>query len=363
MSANFKKSLLHKKGRGSQINPQNPFQSAEYTIDPEYLEYCEKEEELPESRQTRYIEVHPKSIITKVDSPDVGFSWSINPYQGCEHGCTYCYARNSHEYWGYSAGTDFEQQILVKKSAPKLLTDALSKKSWVPETIVLSGNTDCYQPAEQKFEITRQLLEVFERCNHPVGIITKNSLILRDLDILKRLNDKNLVRVTLSITTLDESLRRAMEPRTSSIANRLKAVEILAAAGIPVNVNFAPIIPGINSHEIFDLAKTVAERGASTASYIMVRLNGRIAELFEDWVKNAYAERSSKVLNQIKATHGGTLNESRWKVRMKGEGQYADQVADLFQLACKKYGLNQKKGAPLSTEHFIRPSGSQLNLF
>jgi len=363
MTPKDKSRILHKRGRGAQINPQNPFFKHEYKIDPEYLEYCHLEEELPESRRTKYTEVFPKTIINKVDSPDLGFSWSINPYQGCEHGCTYCYARNSHEYWGFSAGTDFEQQILVKKSAPELLLKALSKKSWTPETIVLSGNTDCYQPAEREFEITRKILEIFNEFNHPVSIITKNSLILRDLDLLKSLSDKNLLRVTLSITTLNETLRRAMEPRTSSISNRLKAVELLSAAGIPVNVNFAPIIPGLNSHEIFDLAEAAASRGAVSASYILVRLNGRIAELFEDWVQKEFKESSAKVLSQIKATHGGSLNENRWKVRMIGEGKYAEQIARIFKLAIKKNGLNKFEFEPLCTDRFIRPNGNQLNLF
>jgi DNA repair photolyase len=354
-----------KKGRGAQTNPPNAFLIQQYSSEESYLNYCYAEEESATSNTTRYITVHPKSIINKIDSPDIPFQWSINPYQGCEHGCSYCYARTTHEYWGYSAGTDFEQTILVKEKAAFLLRETFAKKSWQPELIVLSGNTDCYQPAEQTFKITRQLLEVFLECRNPVGIITKNSLILRDLDLLQELHRLQLIGITLSITTLDDTLRRAMEPRTSSVKNRLKALEVLSKIGIPVNVNMAPIIPGLNSHEIFDLVQRVADLGASSVSYIMARLNGPIAPIFENWLQNSYPNRSEKVLNLIRETHGGALTDSRFKVRMKGEGQYAAQIAESFRVAKLKSGLGDTtKSIKLNTTLFERPGkGGQLGLF
>lgn len=351
-------------GRGAKINPHNRFSPLRYEAEAEYLEYCRLQEELPESNRTRFIEIHPKTIINKVNSPDLGFTRSINPYQGCEHGCTYCYARNSHEYWGYSSGTDFERTILVKKSAPELLRKELSKPGWKPEAIVLSGNTDCYQPAEHQFQITRKLLEIMLETRHPVGIITKNSLILRDMDILSELAKLNLLRVNVSVTTLNESLRRRLEPRTASIAKRLQTIQSLSDIGVPVHVNFAPIIPGLTSHELFELAKKAAESGATTAGYIMLRLNGKLGEIFESWVREDYPDRADKVLNLIRETHGGKLNDSRWNTRMKGEGPFAEQIARSFKLACLRYGLNKDKPKPLATELFRAPARrGQLDLF
>jgi DNA repair photolyase len=283
----------------------------------------------------------------------------MNPYQGCEHGCIYCYARGTHEYYGYSSGRDFEETVLVKKSAPQLLEETFQKKSWKPDLIVLSGNTDCYQPAEQKFEITRKLLEICLKYRHPVGIITKNSLILRDLDILKQLQELNLLRVTLSITTLNEDLRSKMEPRTASIKQRLKTLQTLADVGVLVNVNMAPIIPAINSHEVFELVKTVAEHGANTANYILVRLNGHNGQLFEDWVTKNFPDRADKVLNLIKSTHNGNLSETRFKHRMRGEGNYAEQVATMFKLAKTRFLPNVQEGK-VNKEIFVRHN--QLSL-
>lgn len=349
------------KGRGAQHNPTNRFAAHSYESRDDYLEYCRLEDEAPESLKTSYIPVFPKTLVTPVNSPDVGFKWSINPYQGCEHGCTYCYARNSHEYWGYSAGKEFEQKILVKQNAVELLEKQFHKRTWKPELIMLSGNTDCYQPAERKFEITRKLLERFDAWGNPVGIITKNSLILRDLDLLRSLNEKKLLRVTLSITTLNEELRRFMEPRTASVKQRLKTLEILSKAGIQVNVNMAPIVPGLNSHEVFDLVKTVADHGAHSAIYLMVRLNGQIGEIFEHWVRMTYPERADKVLNQIKAVHQGQLNDNRWGKRMKGDGVEAENIRNMFQLAVKQH-LNNGDREPLDLQQFRKP-GSQLHLF
>jgi DNA repair photolyase len=344
------------KGRGAQVNPNNRF--LKQSLGHEHIEGID-EDGTAETRKTKYIEIFPKTIVTKVNSPDLGFMYSMNPYQGCEHGCIYCYARGTHEYYGYSSGRDFEETVLVKKSAPQLLEETFQKKSWKPDLIVLSGNTDCYQPAEQKFEITRKLLEICLKYRHPVGIITKNSLIMRDLDILKQLQDLNLLRVTLSITTLQEDLRSKMEPRTASIKQRLKTLKTLYEAGVLVNVNMAPIIPAINSHEIFELVKTVAEHGANTASYILVRLNGHNGQLFEDWVTKNFPDRADKVLNLIKSTHNGNLSETRFKLRMRGEGNYADQVATMFKLAKTRFLPNVQEGK-VNKEIFIRHN--QLSL-
>lgn len=350
-----------KGGRGAQLNTHNRFLSQKYeALDDAVMDWQLEEED--EKSRTSFIEVFPKQILSKNSSPDIPFNYSINPYNGCEHGCVYCYARNSHEYWGYSAGADFEEKILYKPNGHIMLGELFRSGKWNPELIVLSGNTDCYQPAEKKFELTRKLLEVFLAHKHPVGLITKNSLILRDLDLLTELNKRNLLAVTLSITTLNEEIRRTMEPRTSSVQNRLKTIERLADAGIRVNVNMAPIIPGINSDEIFDLIEAVSKRGAISVSYIMARLNGQVAEIFEDWVHKAMPDRANKILSIIRETHNGTLNESRWKTRMKGEGHYAENIAAMFRVAKKKY-LPQAKQHHLDFSLFTTKKPQQLSLF
>lgn len=348
------------KGRGAQINSENPY--SRHALVKEHWEGIDEEEDPEEKRVTDYIEVFPKTILNRVDSPDIGLSWSMNPYQGCEHGCIYCYARNTHNYWGYSAGTDFEQKILVKKNAAELLKKELSRGQWKPEPIMFSGNTDCYQPAERKFEITRQMLQVLLEFRHPTGIITKNALILRDLDILQEMNSMDLVHVNISFTSLQEDLRRILEPRTSSVKAKLKTIETLAKAGIPVNVMMAPIIPFINSHEIMDLVKAVADAGASRAHYLVVRLNGAIGLLFEDWVHKNFPDRAGKVLKQIRQLHDGQLSDSRMGVRMKGEGVMAKQIKDQFELACRKY-LSDKEVRPYNTALFRPRKKDQLLLF
>lgn len=325
------------KGRGAQQNTHNRFFELSYEMRDDFLEFCHKEGEIADKNKTQYLNVFPKTIVNKVTSPDVGMAYSMNMYQGCEHGCIYCYARNSHEFWGYSAGLDFERRILVKKDAPKLLEILLKKKSWKAHTIVMSGNTDCYQPAEQKFGITRACLEVFLKYKHPTAIITKNALILRDLDLLKALAKDNLVSVNVSITSLSEDTRRILEPRTATIKRRLQVVKELSENGIPVNVMLAPIIPSINSHEILPLAKAVSEAGALSIAHTIVRLNGAIGEIFTDWIKKTLPDKADKVLHQIENCHEGTLNESRYGKRMRGEGQIAKQINDLVKLARLKY--------------------------
>ena len=350
------------KGRGAQLNVPNKFLEHRHELREDFLEFCRKEGETADKNTTKYLKVFPKTIVNKVTSPDVGMLYSMNPYQGCEHGCIYCYARNSHEYWGYSAGLDFERRILVKKNAPQLLEDFLKKKSWKAHPIVLSGNTDCYQPAEQEFKITRQLLEVFLKYKHPVGIITKNALILRDLDIIKQLAKDNLVSVNISITSLSEDTRRVLEPRTATIKKRIETVKELSQNGIPVNVMLAPIIPSINSHEILPMAKAVSEAGALSIAHTIVRLNGAIGEIFSDWIHKTLPDKADKVLHQIESCHGGTLNDSRFKTRMRGEGQIAKQINDLVHLARRKY-FKGKQMPRLNTELHEQYKDGQMRLF
>ena len=288
--------------------------------------------------------------------------YSMNPYQGCEHGCIYCYARNTHEFWGYSAGLDFERKILYKKNAAELLEKKLKSKNWEAQNIMLSGNTDCYQPLEKKLELTRKILNVFLKYKHPVSIITKNALILRDLDILKELATLKLLHVSISITSLNEETRRILEPRTATIQKRLKTVEILAANGIPVNVMMAPIIPAINSHEIFDLVKKVSELGALSAAYTIIRLNGAVGELFTDWVQKTLPNKAAKILHQIEDCHSGKLNDSRIGKRMRGEGKIAIQVAIQFRLAKKKFLANSSL-PPFDYTLYGQQKNPQLKLF
>ena len=323
------------KGRGAQFNPDNPYEKLVKAKHPD-LTFTPP----PEEVKTEYLETHPKTLINKVDSPDVRLEYSMNPYQGCEHGCVYCYARNTHPYWGYSAGLDFETKILIKREAPQILAKKLASPKWIGAPIMLSGNTDCYQPAEAKFKLTRQILEVAERFNHPISIITKSALILRDIDILSRLAEKKLVTVAISINTVTEATRRLLEPRTASIPRRLQVIEELSKAGVYVIGMLGPLIPGLTDHEVLNIVEAVAAAGAKNSSYITVRLNGDVGAIFTDWVKKTYPDRADKILNRIKDTHGGTLNESRWGTRMVGEGKYADIIGKQFDLAKKKFMPN-----------------------
>lgn len=346
------------KGRGSQINPNNKFSKTKYIQ--EFIEGLD--EEFIENTPTKFYKETPKKIIATNDSPDLSFSQSINPYQGCEHGCIYCYARNSHEYWGFGAGLDFERKIIIKHNAAELLEEALNKKGYQAKTIVLSGNTDCYQPIERKLKITRSLLKVMNEYQHPVSIITKNSLILRDIDILKELAEKSLVHVAITINSLNEGLRQKMEPRTVTAKGRLKVIEKLSKEGVPVMLMCAPIVPGLNSDEMPKLIKAAADAGAQSASFTLVRLNGAIAEIFEDWVYKAFPDRAEKILHGIQATHGGNLNDSDWNRRMRGDGHLAESIHTLFRIAKKRY-MNNRVLNPLRTDLFLPKSGKQLNLF
>ena len=330
------------KGRGAQQNPANSFLEFHHEILDEFLEYCANNKEISVNPKTKYIPVFPKTVINKVTSPDVPMNYSMNPYQGCEHGCVYCYARNTHEFWGYSAGMDFEKNILIKEETPVLLERKIRSKKWKADTIVLSGNTDCYQPAEKIYKLTRACLEVFLKYRHPVGIITKNALILRDLDIIEELNRHQLIGIHISVTTLREETRRILEPRTASIKKRLETIRTLSDMQIPVNAMLAPIIPGINSHEILDMAKKTSECGAISFGLTVVRLNGAIGKIFTDWIKMAMPEKADKVLNLIASCHGGKLNDSRFGLRVSGEGHIAKQINDMGRLAKRIYFKNKR---------------------
>ncbi len=349
-------------GRGAQKNVQNRFFKESQEVLDDFLNYCHAEGDDPDPNKTHFLEVFPKTIVNRVESPDVGMGYSLNPYQGCEHGCIYCYARNSHEYWGYSAGLDFERKILVKKNAPQLLEEKLKSRNWTAHTIFMSGNTDCYQPAEKQFGITRKCLEIFLKYRHPVSIITKNALITRDLDILRELVKDNLISVNVSITSLNEKTRQVLEPRTATIKKRLETVKALSENGIPVNVMIAPIIPGINSHEVLPLAKAAADSGANSIGYTVVRLNGAIGEIFTDWIQKAMPDRAEKVLNQIKDCHGGTLNDSRWGERMRGEGEFSQMIRSQVALARKKF-FADKVHPELNHSLFEQYKDGQFRLF
>lgn len=357
------------KGRGAQHHTVNKFSEFHETVEDDFLNHCALEGEEVESTKTEFIKTFPKTIVNKVNSPDLGLGYSLNPYQGCEHGCVYCYARNSHEYWGYNAGLDFEKKILVKKNAPELLDKFLRNKNWQAHTIMVSGNTDCYQPIEKTLEITRELLKVFLKFKHPVGIITKNALIQRDLDLLEELAKDRLVHVSISITSLNEEIRRILEPRTATIKKRFETVEILSKKNIPVNVMVAPIIPGINSHEILPLVKEASERGALSVGRTVVRLNGAIGEVFTQWIKKTLPDRAEKVLHQIAECHGGKINDSQYGRRMRGEGNIAEQIHQQFDIAKKRY-LSNKVFPKLDLSLYerertiiIRSHEKQLRLF
>jgi DNA repair photolyase len=317
-----------------------------------------------EARQveTQLFKDTSRSIIATNDSPDVGFNALLNPYRGCEHGCIYCYARPTHEYFGLSAGLDFETKIFAKTDAPVLLRASLQSKAWMPQPIGMSGVTDCYQPSERKLELTRQCLQVLAEFRNPVVIITKNALVTRDIDVLLELAKYQAAHVTLSITTLDKDLARFMEPRASTPPLRLKAIEQLAAAGIPVSVNMAPIVPGLTDHEIPALLKAAADAGARSAHYTLVRLPYGVKDLFAAWLEEHYPTRKEKVLNRIRDMRGGKLNISEFGKRMRGTGEYADTIAQLFRQTRKRHGLD-RPWTPLSTAHFRRMPEAQLSLF
>lgn len=345
------------KGRGAQVNTKNRFLKHE-----KVKEHVESIDDWTEpSVATQYIEQEAKSIVNKVDSPDVGMLYSMNPYAGCEHGCIYCYARNAHEYWGYSAGLDFERKIIVKVNAPQLLRKFLMHPKWEGLPISISGNTDFYQPAEQKYRITRSLLEVCAEFNQSVGLISKNGGMMRDIDILKKMADKKLVSVLVTITSLNEELRRVMEPRTTTAKQRLQLIKGLSEAGVPVGVMMGPMIPGLNEHEMQRIMQAARENGATYTAYTFVRLNGSVKLLFHDWLYKNFPDRGDKVWHMIEQSHDGKVNDTRWGVRMRGEGGIADMINQQYKKYGKLYGFNEEE-LELDTSIFRRP-GQQGSLF
>ncbi len=345
------------KGRGAQYNTENRFLKNKRVK--EHFEGIDDWTEVHEA--TKYYEDIAKGIVNKVDSPDVGMWYSINPYQGCEHGCIYCFARNSFEYWGYSAGIDFERKIIVKMNAPELLRKFLLNPKWECVPISISGNTDCYQPAEKKFRLTRKLLEICNEFNQPVALITKNAGMLRDKDLLQEMGAKNLVSVLVSITSLNEDLRRVMEPRTTTAKQRLRLIEEMSQAGVRMGVMLGPMIPGLNDHEMHDIIKQASAAGALFSAYTFIRLNGAIKLLFHDWLYKNFPDRADKVWHMIEASHGGKVNDSDWGRRIKGSGNIAEMVAMQYRKYTQKYGLNHER-LELDCSNFKR-AGEQMRLF
>lgn len=344
--------VQYRHGRGAQINTKNKFIKNEST-----KENVEAIDDWEESNiRTQYIEQQSKTIVNKIESPDVGMSYSMNPYAGCEHGCIYCYARNVHEYWGYSAGIDFEQKILIKKNAPQLLRKYLMNPRYECAPIMLSGNTDCYQPAEHKYRLTRALLEICNEFNQPVGILTKNSGILKDKDVLQEMAKKNIVSAMVSITSFNEDLRRIMEPRTTTATQKLKVIEELSKAGVRMGVMMGPMIPGLNEHEMQRIMKAAADCGATFTAYTFIRLNGAIKLLFHDWLYKNFPNHADRVWHLIEQSHDGKVNDSRWGVRMRGEGSIAQMVAQQYKKYGKLYNMNAERW-DLDTTQFRRPGG------
>ncbi len=354
---NNDKNSEYTKGRGAQFNPKNKF--ADNTYIREFSEGIDDWEK--QAVKTAYLpQQTTEEVAIKVEAFDMPLLWSVNPYQGCEHGCIYCYARPTHEFLGYSAGTDFESKIIVKQNAPISLAETFSKPTWQPTTINLSGNTDCYQPAERKYKVTRELLKVCIEYKNPVSITTKNALILRDLDLLQELQKFNLVQVFTSITSTNEKLRLQLEPRTSTYADRFKILEILSSNKIPTGIMNAPIIPGINDADMHDVLLRAKEAGAQWADYTLVTLNGAVQEIFTDWLEKTFPDRANKVLKhiaEINSKHSTTSG-----VKGHGYGEMASMIAQQFSLYHKKFGF-QSKQLQLSTQHFVRKSPGQLSLF
>jgi DNA repair photolyase len=342
--------------RGAAENPPNRFEKIH--LEPGE-DWDPEEDPLP---RTQFLKDSTRTIIAYNDSPDIGFEASVNPYRGCEHGCIYCYARPFHEYLGFSSGLDFETKIMVKENAPALLRGELSSPKWRPQVIAMSGITDCYQPVERRLKLTRGCLEVLAEFRNPVGIVTKNYLVTRDLDLLAALARHQAAVVFISLTTLDTGLRKIMEPRTSPPDARLAAMRKLSEAGVPVGVMVAPIIPGLTDHEIPSLVEAAAQAGARFAGHVTLRLPHAVAPLFEQWLANHFPDRKERVLNRLRAIRGGKLYRADFGKRMKGEGLFADQIEQLFDVSCRRHGIAGPR-PQLSAAAFRRPSGAQLTLF
>ena len=342
------------RGRGATINPATRFEALHYELE----DWCEPDSE-PRSVRTQYLKDDSRSIISYNNSPDVGFDASLNPYRGCEHGCAYCYARPTHEYLGFSAGIDFESRIMVKPQAAALLVTELARPSWSPQHLALSGVTDAYQPIERKLQITRSCLRVLADFRNPVFVVTKNHLVTRDADYLAELASVEASAVSVSITTLDPRLAQILEPRASTPSHRLDAIAKLHAAGVPVGVNIAPIIPGLNDHEIPKIAEVAAAAGAEFACYTIVRLPLTVAPIFVAWLGNHFPDRKEKILGQIRSIRNGKLNTAEFGARMRGDGPLAEQIGQMFHVSCRRSGLNRGHRG-LSTAAFRRIAPNQL---
>ncbi|HEX9886985.1 MAG TPA: PA0069 family radical SAM protein [Longimicrobiales bacterium] len=343
-------------GRGASHNPPNRFE----TLSMERDGWSHEDDPAP---RTQVFRDRTRSIIATNRSPDVPLDAGVNPYRGCEHGCVYCFARPNHEFLGFSAGLDFETKIVVKEDAARLLRERLSSPRWKPQPLMLSGVTDPYQPLERRLRVTRSVLAVLAEARNPVAVVTKNHMVTRDVDLLSELAAWNAVSVTLSITTLRNDLQRVMEPRTSVPARRLDAVRTLAAAGVPVSVNVAPVIPGLTDHELPAILEAAAAAGATGAGWLMLRLPLGVSPLFQRWLGQHFPDRKEKVLNRLKELHGGRLYDPTFGTRARGEGPFAAQVKQMFQVACRRAGLGTE--APeLSVAAFRRPApAGQCELF
>lgn len=348
---------------GSMIDPPNRFETIHHQADFEHLEWDQEYLDGLDKRRIEYLADASKSIVTQNSSPDIPFRYSVNPYRGCAHGCSYCYARNSHEYLGFNAGLDFETKIVVKHDAPQLFREFLAADSWTPEPITFSGVTDCYQPAEREFRLTRQCLAVALECRQPVSIITKNALVLRDLDLLQPMAHSGLVHVFLSITTLDGELARCMEPRTSIPDARLRAVRMLAQAGVPAGVMVAPVIPGLNDSEIPSVLEAAHEAGAKSAGYVLLRLPLTVEPVFREWLQRTQPLKVERVEQRIRHSRHGKLSNSTWGERMKGQGEIAEQIGQMFRLFSQRFGFSRLP--PLDASQFRPPvsRSGQLRLF
>ena len=348
------------RGRGATLNPTGRFEKHTKHV---FDDGWQTLDELPPFK-TKVQAEKPKTIITKNDSPDIGFDRSINPYRGCEHGCIYCFARPTHAYMGLSAGVDFEASLFAKPNAAALLEKELAKKGYKPRTMAIGTNTDPYQPIERQWRITREILEVLEAAKHPVGIVTKSALVTRDIDILSRMAAKGLAKVAISITSLDRKLSRAMEPRAATPSLRLKTIRQLSEADIPVSTMVAPVIPALNDHEIERILDSAKAAGADEAGFILLRLPREVSPLFRDWLLNHYPDRYRHVMNLLRAMRGGKDYDAEFGKRMRGDGPYAWQIGRRFEIACKKLGLNETR-RKLDISLFVPPvqEGNQLSLF
>ncbi len=347
------------RGRGAAFNPAMRFDRLQNELVDDGWDSLA---DLPRLKTETFLET-PKSIISRNDSPDISFDRSINTYRGCEHGCVYCYARPTHAYMNLSPGLDFESKIFVKPNAAALLREELTAPKYQPRTIALGANTDVYQPVERDLRITRAVLEVLAEFHHPFGIVTKSALVLRDLDILAEMAKDTLVKVAVSVTTLDPKLARAMEPRAATPSRRIETIRQLTSAGVPTVVMMGPIIPGLNDHEIEPILKAAANAGATEAGYTMLRLPHEVKEIFKDWLQREYPDKAQKIMSLVRSTRGGKENDPNFGTRQSGTGPYAWMMGRRFQLACQRLGLNRSR-LKLRTDLFARPvlPGQQLTL-